>query len=401
MLKLWLCGLAVLLASMMANADDRPVFAVTDYGADLSDNQPDDEAYSKCLQAAIEKGGTCRVGAGTLTLTMYPAELRQDGKLTKNRDLKGLVIEGVGEAETVVHGTSARGFDVFQLNGVENLTLRNLTITATKTTPDETQGVNGVSLTNGSAKVLIEHVTVKKLPFVVKPGRFDGGKAFTVQQGTLGAASSTDIEIRECQVFDTPIGFGIDADPNQPVLPGKIAVRNNRFERVSLGFSLSFAGKNSGGADVPGFALEIAGNTLTDVTRALIIGRAPDVVFRDNTITTKQRPDLPDPIIHPGIPIVIIGGPRGRFENNTLDYAPQTSSLVLIGGASGNVNSDKVIFTGNKFSGQATLGVQLLNAGITNSKFTGNTFAGVREEREKTLTDARLKNSWVAKKAKK
>ncbi|MDZ4687728.1 MAG: right-handed parallel beta-helix repeat-containing protein [Planctomycetaceae bacterium] len=394
----WLTfGMTLLAAASPIPAADPPVFDVTEQGANLSDDQPDDDAFSKCLQAAIEKGGICRIGPGTLSLTTYPAELRQNGQITQNRDLNGLVIEGAGEEETTIHGTSARGFDVLQLNGVANLTIRNLTITAVKTTKDETQGVNGISMTNGTANVLVEHVTVRKLPYVLKPGRFDGGKAFTVQQGTLGAVSTTDIEIRDCHVFDSPIGFGLDADSNQKVLPGQIKVYKNHFERVSLAFSLSFSGKNSGGADIPGFGMEITGNNLVDVTRVMFIGRAPDVVFTDNTVTTNQLPDLPDPIIQTGIPLVIIGGPRAKIENNTFDYKTKVTTFVLIGGASGNANSDKVSFSGNQFTGAAEVGIKALNNGTTNSRFAGNSFSGAAVDRDKTLNEPRLKNTWSAK----
>lgn len=391
---IWKLIAAVLLMTGISLAEDRPVFKVTDYGADLADDKPDDDAFSQCLKAAIEKGGICHIDAGKLILTHYPAELRQDGTITKNRDLNGMVIEGAGADETTVHGISAKGFDIFQLNGVANLTIRNLTITAEKTSKDETQGVNGISMTNGTANVLIEGVSVRKLPYVLKPGRFDGGKAFTVQQGTLGAASCTDIEVRDCQVFDTPIGFGLDADPNQKALPGKIAVRKNRFERVSLAFALSFSGKTAGGAEVPGFGIEITENMLIDVTRVLFIGRAPDVVFRDNTATTKALPDLPDPIIHTGIPIVLIGGPRAVLENNTIEYQPKVPTFVLVGSAGGNVNLDKVEMTGNAFRGPAEVGVKLLNQGVTNSRFRGNTFDGTKTERDNGLSDKKLKNTW-------
>ncbi|HUQ68559.1 MAG TPA: hypothetical protein VM165_03490 [Planctomycetaceae bacterium] len=396
----WKLGLAFVfgcLAAAPLGAAESPVFAVTEHGANLTDDQPDDDAFAKCLQAAIDKGGVCRIGKGTLTLTMYPAELRQSGQIAQNRDLNGLVIEGAGEDATTIHGTSAKGFDVLQLNGVANLTVRNLTITAVKTTEDQTQGVNGISMTNGTAKVLIERVTVRQLPYVVKPGRFDGGKAFTVQQGTQGAASSMEIEIRDCKVFDTPIGFGLDADTNQKILPGKINVRDNRFERVSLGYSLSFAGKDAGGADVPGFGLEITGNQLIDVRRVLANGRVPDVVFSDNTVTTSQLPELPDPVIHSGIPLLIIGGARNRIENNTFEYKIKVPAFVLIGGASGNANSDRAAFIGNEFIGAAEVGIKALNNGVTNSRFAGNSFKGAEVDRDPVLSGPRLKNTWSAK----
>jgi hypothetical protein len=391
----WL--VALLLGHSVLFAADPPVVLVTDHGVDLTDDQPDDDGFSKALQLAVEQGGICRIGPGTLTLTKYPAELRQDGKIETNRDLRGLIIEGAGADETTVHGVSARGFDVFQLNGVENLTIRRLAITAAKTTNDQTQGVNGVSMTNGTAKVRIEQVAVRKLPYVLKPNRFDGGKAFTVQQGTFGAVSCTDIEIRDCAVSDTPIGFGLDADPNQAALPGKIVVRDNRFERVSLGFSLSFSAKKSGGVDVPGFGIEITGNTLVDVTRVMFVGRAPDVVFRNNTATTTDLPELPDPIIHPGVPLVVIGGVRGRIEDNRFEYQSKVPAFLLIGGAAGNGNTDRFVLSNNEFSGPAVVGVLPLNPGITNSRFAGNTFAGVGQERDRTLVDPKLKNTWAAK----
>uniref|UniRef100_A0A7C2NVI3 Right-handed parallel beta-helix repeat-containing protein n=1 Tax=Schlesneria paludicola TaxID=360056 RepID=A0A7C2NVI3_9PLAN len=389
--------LGALLLPLSSAAAEPPAFDVTAHGAVLSDDQPDDDAWSKCLQAAIAAGGVCRIGPGTLTLTKYPAELRQSGTITANRDLNGLIIEGSGEDQTTVHGTSAKGFDVFQLNAVSHLTIRNLTITSVKTTDDQTQGVNGVSLTNGSANVTIEQVTVRKLPFVLMTGRFDGGKAFTVQQGALGAASSTDIEIRDCSVFDTPIGFGLDADPNQMVLPGRMAIRGCRFQNVSLGFSLSFSEKKTPGDKLPGFGLEITGNELVDVTRVLLISRAPDVVFTGNTVKTERLSDLPDPLAHPGIPLAIVGGPRAKIEHNSIDYQPKVAAFVVIGSARGGPNSDTLSLSDNTFTGPADVGVQALNDGVINSRFAGNTFSGARRDRDPRLGDRRLKNAWTAK----
>ena len=389
-----LVGLTVGARVMPSMAADRPVFEVTNHGADLTDDQPDDEAWSKCLQAAIKAGGVCRIGKGTLTLTRYPAELRQSGPITQNRNLNGLVIEGAGEDKTTVHGRSAKGFDVFQLNAVSHLTIRHLTITAIKTTADETQGVNGISITNGTSHLVIEQVTVRGMPYSLRAGGFDGGKAFTVQQGLLGAESSTEIEVRDCTVFDSPIGGDVSASPNYKVCPGRIRFHNNRLQSLTLGFSLSFSGKNGGGAECPGLAVEITGNNLIDCTRALYIGRVPDAVFRDNAVLTTRTSGLPDPMIHPGIPLVIIGGPRARIEDNTIVYRPAVSTFALIGGAPGGATSDQLTFLGNRLSGPAEYGVKTLNDGIINSRFSGNSLYGPTAQHDSTLINNSLKNTW-------
>jgi len=72
----------------------------------------------------------------------------------------------------------------------------------------------------------------------------------------------------------------------------------------------------------------------------------------------------------------------------------------LIGSASGNVNSDKVAFTNNQFTGPADVGLKLLNNGVSHSRFAGNTFSGTKLERDQGLADPRLRNSWSKTKAK-
>ncbi len=351
------------------------IFRVTDFGANLGDTLPDDRAFSQCLQGAINASGTCSIGAGQLTLSLSPAELRSINGT--HIDAKNMIIEGMNNS-TIIKGTSAKGFDVLQLNRVSNLTIRNLAITAEKTSPDMTQGVNGISLTNGTANITIDGVSVYDLPYVMKEDFIDGGKAFTVQTGKDPSTSSTNIKIQNSRSTRNPTGFSLDSNPNNSILPGNIVLQNNTFEEGAFGISVSFATKTAGGTDVPGFAMDITGNTLTNIRHPLVIGRAPNVRFVSNTISTIDNPVIPDPSAYTfsQYPFVLLGLVNHSFQKNIITYENGPGSLFIIGGTPNAAYSDNLVFSGNTIESSERTGVKMQNAGgiaIRNSVFGCNT----------------------------
>ncbi len=370
------------------------VFLVTDFGASLNDEIADDAAFSACLTAAIQAGGTCKIGAGQLTLSHYPAPIRRASPAATNLDANNVVIEGIGSS-TLIKGVSDAGFDVFQLNQVSHLTIRNLAITAVKQTSSQHHGVNGISMTNGSSHIMIEHVIVKNLPYVVKPAYIDGGKAFTIQQGSAGTESSTAIEVRNSQSINNPTGFGLDADSNGRILPGQVSFHDSTVTHAMFGVSLSFTAKNGGGTDVPGFSASILQNTFTNVKHPGVISRAPNVVFSNNTMSIASFPSYPDHFVYSKYAIAIIGGSACVFSGNSLTSSLPFAALVLTGGAATAANTEGMKFERNSLFGPATYGI----AGVTQagastikSTFSYNKFKQVLTTFDPALSAAKQNN---------
>jgi hypothetical protein len=366
-------------SSAQASSAIPSVFYVVNYGANLQDAAPDDTAFSLCLQDAMKAGKTCSIGAGQLTLSIYSPILRST--TGENINANNMVLEGAGDA-TVIKGISAKGFDVLQLNRVSNMTIRNLSITAEKTTTDQTQGVNGISMTNGTSNIFIDNVTVRNLPHVIKTDYIDGGKAFTVQTGTNPTTSSTNIIIRNSRSFNNPTGFGLDTNPNAGALPGNISFTNSLVENAAFGVSLSFSAKATGGSEIPGFSAEITGNTFTNVRHPLMVGRAPSVRFANNMINVSAEPPLSDPpgFVYRAYPFVILGGLNGTFSQNTINYNMGSGALFLIGGTSIGAYTQNLAFSDNTISAPTLTGVKMQNSGgvaVKNSSFGCNTIKNV------------------------
>lgn len=350
---------------------------VTDFGANLSDTLPDDEAFSKCLRFAIDNSAICKIPRGTLTLTRYPAELRGPAGTT-NLNLNGAVLEGAG-SRTTIHGVSEKGFDVLNLERVKNFAIRYLTITAEKTSDDMRQGVNGISLTNGSSQISVEWVTVRDLPYVNKGNRYDGGKAFTVQPGAKPNESSTDIIFEYCTSQSNPIGFGVDINPNAPLLPGTIEMAYNKVSDAVMGFGLSSAEKNGGG-NSPGTQIRIHHNNVFGTYRPIMVGRGSGVRVEANTFDASNVETnlFSDVFPYPGYPIVLVGVSDFTFSQNTVRNSERNFAAVLLGGASGRANLEKGEVANNVFFAKSKKGLAFHSADgavISDVLFTENFFS--------------------------
>ncbi len=373
-----------------------PTFNVTNYGAVLSDQNPDDAAFTACIDAAIQAKGICQIPAGQLTLSIYPNILRRQSDNAPNINANGAIIEGVGH-NSLVKGISVHGFDVFQLNAVSNLTIRDLAISAVKTTDSTTHGVNGISMTNGANNIIIDNVKVFDLPYVDKGNYLDGGKAFTIQQGKLGKESSTNIEVRNSIAINCPYGFGIDAAADIAPYPGIIKVTGNTFSQVFAGAAISFSAKSSGGTDVPGFALNLSKNTINDARYPILLSRAPNVTVQENSTNTFTLPNFPDRTTFAGHAVILIGTKNLAFKGNTIKHKAGTlQAMVLTGGTFTQAWTEGAAFSLNTLEGTAALGFKLAaNDGVStrNSSFSWNKFIGVSTSYDAALTAASLGNA--------
>jgi len=209
----------------------------------MQDDLPDDVAFEAVLRAAIATGGVCVLPEGTLVLTHYPAPLRQDfspGSTQVVINLNNATLRGQGSA-TVIKGVSSGGFDVLSLNGTSNFNIENLALTVA-TSGVLSHGSNGISMTNGTHDIHIDHVQVSGLPYVQAGDHLDGGKAFTVQTGDYNkAVPMKNIYVQNSSARDVLIGFELDADTNGNAEPDNIVVDSNTFEGYLAGILFSFA----------------------------------------------------------------------------------------------------------------------------------------------------------------
>lgn len=124
-------------------------------------------------------------------------------------DCYNITIRGDGPS-TIFKTSSVDGADVFQLNAVKNLHLRNLSIQATIS--GTTAGSNGISVTNGFDNITIDEVHCLNLPSLDKTTYVDGGKALTIQPST----TSNECGTLKARIYATGCaeGFGIEVDLN-------------------------------------------------------------------------------------------------------------------------------------------------------------------------------------------
>lgn len=151
--------------------------------------------------------------------------------VTSLLDCKNMTVYGDGPS-TVIFTDSVDGADVFQLNGLKNFHVRNLSIGAVVSGSDA--GSNGTSVTGGFDNVTIDSIWYKDLGYVDKGTYVDGGKAVTLQMPSeanpilIGSFKATNIHADGC-VY----GFGYECDNDlaltQPVsIDVDIVVSNSR-----------------------------------------------------------------------------------------------------------------------------------------------------------------------------
>lgn len=204
-----------------------------DYGA-VGDGVADDypamlaawlECYPQGLNLEIPDGHY-RV-AGERNLPFKNPQL----PVTSLLDCKNMTVFGHGPG-TVIFTDSVDGADVFQLNGLKNFHVRNLSIGALVSGSDA--GSNGTSVTGGFDNVTLDSIWYKDLGYVDKGTYVDGGKAVTLQMPSesnpilMGSFKATNIYADGC-VY----GFGYECDNDlaltQPVsIDVDIVVSNSR-----------------------------------------------------------------------------------------------------------------------------------------------------------------------------
>lgn len=121
------------------------------------------------------------------------------------KDYGGIKISGV-RGQTIFRTTSNDGADVLQLNAVQGIAFKDISVTAILTDTIGS-GSNGASITNGGQDIDLD-IDIFNMPGVDAGAFVDGGKGFTIQTGT-GGNGFKNISIRG-KVTDSVFGFGFD-----------------------------------------------------------------------------------------------------------------------------------------------------------------------------------------------
>jgi hypothetical protein len=186
-----------------------------------------DENYSALIKvvacAKASKLNIYHSAVGTYQIRLY-YPIRQN-TVSSVLDYSGIIVRGTGKntiIETVL--PSGTGCDVFQFNGVANVTVKDIGIHSIITVFTGS-GSNAVSITNGSYGINLKNVYAYVMPYTQKSSYLDGGAAFTIQATT--SLPVHDITVEDC----TAIGgsYGIAYQGSSKALTPAGAAYNIRF----------------------------------------------------------------------------------------------------------------------------------------------------------------------------
>ena len=336
--------------------------------AAMQDDQPDDAAFEAGLKAAIATGGVCLLPAGTLVLTHYPAPLRQDfspGVAQSVSSLNNATLRGQGSS-TLIKGVSAGGFDVLSLNGVSNFNIENLALTVSTSGP-LSHGSNGISMTNGTHDIHVDHVQVTGLPYVQASDHLDGGKAFTVQTGQYNqAVQMKNIYVQNSSSKDVLIGFEMDADTNANVEPDNIVVDGNTFEGYLAGILFSFVKPNQ---PMAAFGAAVTNNAAMGGKYGIVLSRGRAYYLKANYVVLRDdlaRPMFDYSSVNSRQAIVVWEVPYLTAELNTFQVTGATGVYFLTGSA---LQTTTDVFRQNHFYGYPPQRTSLQNSSADYASF--------------------------------
>ena len=145
---------------------------------------------------------------GTLTLWPYFPTRQTTVNPVGLKSYGGMRVFGRG-LETTVKTIGASGADVFQLNGVADLVIEDVTATGEITGGSPAAGSNAMSITGGGKNIRVRGFHAEDMPTVDGGSYVDGGKAVSIQPGASANNPTEDIDI-EFTAKNVSYGFGID-----------------------------------------------------------------------------------------------------------------------------------------------------------------------------------------------
>lgn len=300
--------------------------------------------------------------AGIYQLELY-YPIRQGGVPIAIEDFNDLTVQGTGKYSTTIKTVNPTdGCDVFQFNGVEKVTVRNLAVDSTLP-GGATNGSNGFSFTNGARKITIDNCYVNIMPYVTN-GSIDGGSAFSIQQ--TGSLAFGDITVQNCHsdggAFGIHyVGSGTGASSTSPAY--NIKFINNMIKNHYSGIYIetNFAAGAVVALETQSF--DIIGNQIIDCQRNMhVLGSTAVNVIGNkfyDTLTVSTDPATSAAWISGDTVLVgwYIGScHRSNFIGNLMYLAAGTNYVFCKGGwaAAAGTPNDRINVAGNTFHGSIT-----------------------------------------------
>jgi len=270
---------------------------------------------------------------------------------TSFRDYGSMIVEGAGKGKTIFRTTSNDGADVLNLNGVSNISFRELSVTAVLTDTIGA-GSNGVSIINGGENIDID-IEAFDCPGIDQGSFLDGGKAFTLQSGAAAVLPYKNIKIRgvarDCGYamgFDLPYEL-FDADNAAAIQDVEVdIIGEDCWRGVALSGAAATALLPEDDRDAN---LKITG-TLINCAQSLIVSRwvRPYInvhVVTNKTIANLFKPFAADQTVYGGF---IVNDFKGQIS--VTGRMLECDNKLSIGGAvQGGGNSGASVQTNLNF----------------------------------------------------
>jgi hypothetical protein len=354
-------------------------------GGDAGDNS---DAMDRVVATAKINGLTVFFPDGTYALETY-MPIRQE-TVVSIEDFHGLTISGTGKNSIIETTHPTDGCDVFQLNGVSNVVIKNVGVHS-HLPGGATSGSNAFSFTNGAKNIRVENAYVYVMPYVTG-ATINGGSAFTIQH--VGALEHSGIIVRNCEAEGGSHGFTYDATDmanGGAITAHGIICSGNKFKNFYMGVKLSTSLTYGGAAPgvLVGQDFKVTGNTIIDCQQGISDWGMTGAIIEGNhvlsTLATAVDPAMSAAWLAGDTELYgakIGSAHRSNFSNNIIYEYACTSFIKLLGGnwAEATTPADNLTVIGNTAYGTASgYGIDFSGAaygGVTNSRLIGNAVIG-------------------------
>lgn len=265
-------------------------------------------------------------------------------------DFNNITVFGDGK-KSIIKTVSAGGADVLQLNAIKNITFRDLGITGVKTNAaDLTNGINGVSITNGGENITIDRVHVFDLPFVDNGVFIDGSKAFTIQRGSTGTSDLSNIRILNCTAAGCKYGYILQTSLFTQIYKGML-VTGCYFDVDYIGIQVDIPIPTSGTNKNSNCSATITNNFIKNAQIGIVLGVANNVVAQNNTFSNLLNTTPVASFDARKISLVMQGSQFCNVQGNVFSYI-NANCYCSIEGIAGQPNETCIIK--NVFNGSCT-----------------------------------------------
>ncbi len=350
-----------------------------------------DTAAAAIVALAKLTGATINHPEGTFLLrSHYPVRQAATPPVALD-DFNGITVMGKGRSTIIKTQNLTDGADVFQLNGVKNVTVFNLTV-ASVLPGGATSGSNGFSVTNGGENILVTRCFADRMPYVISGVDFDGGSAFSIQH-SLNALNDKNIRFINNSALGTAgtagsYGFNMILSGASRLTnpPQGIVFTGNTLSTMYRGVYLECTGTGAPPAAINGMSALISDNPMIDIQQAFTMYAVTGINCSVNTYTSSFGAGNPG--FNAATPlkwgVVILSCHSVNFVGNIVRMANSDYFGLIGGGATGEAATptDRLNFANNHFFGATSSAYGLMSTTTAsydftnNSNFVGNTFEG-------------------------